>query len=167
MAKQASSAGGSSRSKAPGNDRSTSTTYAAARYAHPFFLPAAHADRQPINGLVRMTDWSKKQLGPIPPVARGGRMDLAEIIGADGVKEIEDLGEIRFHALGDSGVGMAQEAEKVAGEMAGAILFGDRLACEHALARHELQHLVDQQHRIAMRQHRLDGQNARLNTFPT
>jgi hypothetical protein len=46
-------------------------------------------------------------------------MDLAEIIGAEGVKEIEDLGEIRFHALGDSGVGMAQEAEKVAGEMAG------------------------------------------------
>jgi hypothetical protein len=38
-----------------------------------------------------MTDWSKKQLGPIPPVARGGRMDLAQIIGADDVKEIEDL----------------------------------------------------------------------------
>ncbi len=99
-------------------DKATSTTYSAARYAHPFYLPAIHAQRKPFKGQSRMTDWSKKQLGPIPPVVRGGRMDLSEVIGADGVKEIADLGEIRFHALGDSGVGMAQEAEQVAGEMA-------------------------------------------------
>ncbi len=96
----------------------TSTTYSASRYAHPFFLPATHAQRQPFKGQSRMTDWSKKQLGPIPPVSRGGLMDLSEVIGSDGVKEIEDLGEIRFHALGDSGVGQAQEAEQVSDEMA-------------------------------------------------
>ena len=33
-------------------------------------------------------------------------------------KEIEDLGEIRFHSLGDSGVNHAVEAEQVADEMA-------------------------------------------------
>lgn len=96
----------------------TSTSYSASRYAHPFFLPVNHTLRQPFKGQSRMTDWSKKQLGPIPPVARKGLMDLAEIIGADGVKEIEDLGEIRFHALGDSGVGMAQEAALISEEMA-------------------------------------------------
>src|SRR5260370_37678826 len=95
-----------------------STSYSAARYAHPFFLPAPHAQRQPTQGLTRMTDWSKKQLGPIPAIARDGRMDLSELIGADGVKEIQDLGEIRFHALGDSGVGQAHEAELIGDEMA-------------------------------------------------
>ena len=65
-----------------------------------------------------MTDWSKQQLGPIPAVARGGRMDLSEVIGAAGVKEIEDLGEIRFHALGDSGVGQAHESQLVSDELA-------------------------------------------------
>ena len=79
--------------------KSTSTSYSAARYAHPFFLPVPHTLRQPFQGLSRMTDWSKKQLGPIPPVARGGIMDLAEIIGAEGVKEIEDLDIWRWNEI--------------------------------------------------------------------
>ena len=95
-----------------------STAFAKARFAHPFFVPAAPAARQPVNGHVRMTDWSKLQLGPLPAVARGGKMDLSEVIGAAGVKEIEDLGEIRFHALGDTGVSTAHEAQLVAQEMA-------------------------------------------------
>ncbi len=95
-----------------------STSYSKARYAHPFFLPAPPGQRQPINGNTSMTDWSKQQLGPIPPVARGGNLDLSEVIGAQGVKEIEDLGEIRFHALGDSGVGNAHEAQQISDEMA-------------------------------------------------
>ena len=88
------------------------------RYAHPFFTPVPPEQRQSVNGNQRMTDWSKQQLGPIPPVARGGKMDLTEIIGAQGVQEIVSIGEIRFHALGDSGVGMATEAEHVSDEMA-------------------------------------------------
>jgi hypothetical protein len=96
----------------------TSTQYSRHRYAHPFFLPGPQSARQPINGQTRMTDWSKKQLGPIPPITGDGTMTLDEIIGADGVKEIEQVGEIRFHALGDSGVGQAQEAQNVSDEMA-------------------------------------------------
>jgi hypothetical protein len=57
-------------------------------------------------------------LGPVPKVAGDGVMDLADIIGADGVNEIQRLGEIRLHALGDSGVGHAEDAEKVADDMA-------------------------------------------------
>jgi Calcineurin-like phosphoesterase len=99
-------------------DSSTSTTYSADRYAHPFFLPASHTDREAFDGHVRMTDWSKEKLGPVPPVVRHGRIELSDIIGADGAHEITDLGEIRFHALGDSGVGHAIEAEHVAEDMA-------------------------------------------------
>jgi hypothetical protein len=95
-----------------------STTYSRQRFAHPFFLPAPPAARQPYKGHTRMTSWSKAQLGPIPPVTKGSAMTLDEIIGSDGTKEIEQTGELRFHALGDSGVGQAQEAETVSDEMA-------------------------------------------------
>lgn len=95
-----------------------STEYSKQRYAHPFFLPAQHSARQPMDGHARITDWSKTQLGPVPPVKGNGTMLLDEVIGTDGVKEIEQVGEIRFHALGDSGVGHAQEAENVSDEMA-------------------------------------------------
>ena len=102
----------------PVKNTDDSTTYSSARYAHPFFLPAAHAQRQPINGHTRLTDWSKQQLGPVPPVANNGRIALADIIGAEGTREIAELGELRFHALGDSGVGHALEAEQVSEDMA-------------------------------------------------
>jgi len=90
----------------------------ASRFAHPFFVNTPHDQRKPVNGHTRMTDWSKKQLGPIPSVVRGGNLDLSDVIGDDGVKEISDLGEIRFHALGDSGNGNAHEAQEIADEMA-------------------------------------------------
>jgi hypothetical protein len=89
------------------------------RFAHPFFSATPPAERKPnAHGHQRMADWSKEQLGPVPPPARQGRMALADIIGAAGVQEIEQVGEIRFHALGDSGVNHAQEAEQVAEDMA-------------------------------------------------
>jgi hypothetical protein len=90
----------------------------AGRFAHPFFTPTPLSERQPIQGMTRMTDWSKQQLGPVPPVTRGGVMTLADVIGAPGVTEIQSAGEIRFHALGDSGVGSAHEAEQVGDDMA-------------------------------------------------
>jgi predicted phosphodiesterase len=108
---------GQSSGQAPATTHA-STSFSKARFAHPFFVPAPPAERQPINGHTRMTDWSKQQLGPVPPVVRGGKMDLSEVIGAEGVKEIQTLGEIRFHALGDTGVGTAHEAQLVADEMA-------------------------------------------------
>jgi hypothetical protein len=96
----------------------TSTKYSRQRFAHPFFLPVPPAARQPLNGQTRITDWSKKQLGPLPPLKDNGVMTLTDVIGADGVKEIEQVGELRFHSLGDSGVGQAKEAEAIADEMA-------------------------------------------------
>jgi hypothetical protein len=93
-----------------------STALSAERFAHPFFVPEPPAQRQAFQGVTRLADWSKQNLGPIPPMARKGIMDLSQVIGADGVKEIQDLGEIRFHALGDSGVGSAHEAQQVGDE---------------------------------------------------
>jgi hypothetical protein len=95
-----------------------STTYSKNRFAHPFYLPVPHAQRTPINGQSRMTDWSKTQLGLIPPFKNNASMTLDDILGADGVKEIKQAGELRFHALGDSGVGQATEAETISDEMA-------------------------------------------------
>jgi hypothetical protein len=86
-------------------DVSKSTSYAHARYAHPFFLPAQQADRVPLKGQKSMTEWSKTQLGPVPPTGGDGTIDLEKIIGAQGVQEIKQLGEIRFQAVGDSGSG--------------------------------------------------------------
>jgi hypothetical protein len=95
-----------------------STSYAHARYAHPFFLPAQPTDRVPLKGQKSMTEWSKTQLGPVPQTEGDGTIDLEKIIGAQGVQEIKQLGEIRFHAVGDSGSGNADDAEKVADDMA-------------------------------------------------
>src|SRR5258708_6111680 len=96
----------------------TSTSYSRARYAHPFYLPTQPDAREPFKGASRMTEWSKSQLGLVPPVKGDGIVNLSDIIGADGVGEIEKLGELRFHAVGDSGVGHAEDAEKVAEDMA-------------------------------------------------
>ncbi len=105
-------------SKSGGTTSHSASSHSTGRYAHPFFTTTPLAQRKPVNGNTHMTDWSKQQIGPVPPVSRGGRMDLAEVIGAEGVTEIQGVGEIRFHALGDSGVGMAHEAEQVSDEMA-------------------------------------------------
>jgi hypothetical protein len=102
-----------------GKARATAATHRPGRFAHPFFTSTPPSERQPVNGLTRMTDWSRQHLGPVPPVVRSGVMTLAEVIGDAGVAEIETAGEFRFHALGDSGVGNAQEAEQVSEEMAG------------------------------------------------
>ena len=92
--------------------------YSVSRYAHPFIAPAASPEKPLIAHHPSITDWRKQQLGPIPPIKGDGRMDLAQVIGTDDSNEIQRLGEIRFHALGDSGVGHANEAEQVSEEMA-------------------------------------------------
>ena len=84
------------------------------RYAHPYFdMPAAAASTaQPLERA------SLGSLGPVPATHGDGRFSLADIVGTNGAREIEELGEIRFHALGDSGVGHADQAQNVAEEMA-------------------------------------------------
>ena len=101
----------------PVADRHASTAYSAQRYAHPFFVTTPPAARQPFNGHLRMTDWSKLQLGPVYSTAGDQTMKLADIIGKQGSDEIQSLGEIRFHAVGDTGVNHAEQAENVADEM--------------------------------------------------
>jgi hypothetical protein len=64
-----------------------------------------------------LSDWKKANLGLLPPVKNNGQMTLTDIIGTEGVSQIEQLGELRFHALGDSGATHGDDAELVAEEM--------------------------------------------------
>jgi hypothetical protein len=62
--------------KIPGSTSHSASSHSTGRYAHPFFTTTPPAQRTPVNGNTRMIDWSKQQLGLLPPVLRGGRMDL-------------------------------------------------------------------------------------------
>jgi hypothetical protein len=64
-----------------------------------------------------LTDWKKANLGPLPAPKNNNQMKLSDIIGTIGVNQIEQLGELRFHALGDSGATHGDDAELVAEEM--------------------------------------------------
>jgi Calcineurin-like phosphoesterase len=91
------------------------------RFAHPFFTSTPVALRAPVPGVgSRMADFIQAHLGPIPAPRSTAPMALADIIGAPGTKEIKDLGTIRFHATGDTGLtsvsGNKQDA--VAADMA-------------------------------------------------
>jgi len=98
---------------------SRSTAYSDERFAHPFFVSDPPAARAPQNGHKRMLDFNRANLGRVPPPARNqGKLSLADVIGATGATEIQTAGELRFHALGDSGVNHATEAEAVAEQMA-------------------------------------------------
>ena len=95
----------------------SSTHYSDERYGHPFFLPKPPTEREAFDGHVSLNSVNKEKVGPIPPVKRGGKIALEDIIGQTGVKEIEDLGEVRFHAVGDTGVNHAEMAQKVSDDM--------------------------------------------------
>ena len=64
-----------------------------------------------------LADWKKANLGRLPAAKNNGQITLADIIGADGVSQIQQLGELRFHALGDSGATHGDDAELVSEEM--------------------------------------------------
>lgn len=92
---------------------------AVGRYALPSFArSAAEAPAASAAESADRANWQKGQLGPVPKTEGDGVIDLKGIVGADAVAEIEQLQEIRFHAVGDSGVGHAEDAEEVANEMA-------------------------------------------------
>ncbi len=76
------------------------------RFAHPFYTSQPLAARKPVAGVgTRLLDHIKGNLQPIPAPTRTPLMTLADIIGAQGSKDIENLGTIRFHAVGDTGRG--------------------------------------------------------------
>jgi hypothetical protein len=87
------------------------------RFAHPFFGQQGAQQQLVAAAQPSLTSFQKGALGPIPPVKGDSSMDLAGIIGASGTQEIQQLGEIRFQALGDSGVNHATDAELIAEDM--------------------------------------------------
>lgn len=76
------------------------------RFAHPFYTSQPVAARKPIPGIgTRLLDHIQGNLQPTPAPTRTPLMTLADIIGAQGSQDIENLGTIRFHAVGDTGRG--------------------------------------------------------------
>jgi hypothetical protein len=75
------------------------------RYAHPYFTavpPEARPADFSVHGR-RMSSWIAQKFGPIPPPSREPVLQLSDVIGPEGVSEIETEGMIRFHAVGDTG----------------------------------------------------------------
>src|SRR5580704_14493557 len=87
------------------------------RFAHPFFGQTGDQQQLVAAAQPGLTSFHQDQLGPIPPVRGDSSMALDDIIGAGGTQEIQQLGELRFHALGDSGVNHATDAELIAEDM--------------------------------------------------
>ena len=88
------------------------------RFAHPFFnkLPVQNRAFVPGAGN-RMIDFVATKLLPFPDPQRDPTMLLADIIGQQGVAEIEASRSITFHAVGDTGHENGQMQELVAEAM--------------------------------------------------
>lgn len=106
-----------------GDPSSTGSAGKPLRYAHPFFTSIPPAERRPDFSQFgqRMSEWAQRDLGPIPaPRTETSVLELSDVIGADGVKEIESSGAMKFHAVGDTGrpTGSDPAQEDVANQMA-------------------------------------------------
>ena len=85
------------------------------RFAHPFYTNIPAGQRAPVGDIgVRMTDYIKTQLEPIPQPIREPTMMLSEIIGNAGVAEIERAGMLRFHSVGDTGMETGNSEQMIA-----------------------------------------------------
>lgn len=88
------------------------------RFAHPFYTNIPAGQRAPVGDIgVRMTDYIKTQLEPIPQPIREPTMMLSEIIGNAGVAEIEQAGMLRFHSVGDTGMETGNSEQMIADTM--------------------------------------------------
>jgi hypothetical protein len=99
MAKKAKAA------KTPARGSKSTPALPPLRYAHPFFTMTPLAERavSPRTDTKSMANFASKKLGPIPPPTRDPTMDLKDIIGQQGVADIQHAGTIKFHVIGDSG----------------------------------------------------------------
>lgn len=94
-------------------------TSKAMRFAHPFYTNTPPAKRRTVPGLgKRMTDFIATKLLPFPDPQRDPTMTLDEIIGSQGVAEIQSQKSISFHAVGDTGHENGQMQEYVSEGMA-------------------------------------------------
>ena len=72
------------------------------RYAFPFYSSLPPARRPPHPAGNSGAAFAKAHLGPFPSKPKGNSsFALADILGAAGVKEIETVGSLRFHSVGD------------------------------------------------------------------
>jgi len=85
------------------------------RFAHPFFTPGGGKGHTAAD---RMLGHIATKLTAIPPVRGKSTMDLADVIGAAGAKQIADARSITLHAMGDSGNGPNSAQGAVATAMA-------------------------------------------------
>jgi len=76
------------------------------RFAHPFFTTTPKSRRRSIPHVGKgLAEYPSKAwlLEPIPPPKREPTMILDNIIGKDGLQQIQRSGSITFHAVGDTG----------------------------------------------------------------
>ena len=89
------------------------------RFAHPFFTDVPVDQRGMIQGTGnRMLDFIATKLLPFPDPQRDPTMVLADIIGKQGVVDIEKQQSITFHTVGDTGHENGIDQEHVANAMA-------------------------------------------------
>jgi len=76
------------------------------RFAHPFFTTTPKSQRKEIpnvgKGLAEYPS-NANLLEPIPPAKRDPTMSLDQVIGTPGLQQIQQAGQITFHAVGDTG----------------------------------------------------------------
>jgi hypothetical protein len=89
------------------------------RFAHPFYTDTPPAGRAEIPGVgQRMMNFIATKLLPFPDPQRDPAMMLADIIGPQGVQEIEKYQSISIHMVGDTGNELNPMQELVAEAMA-------------------------------------------------
>ncbi len=91
------------------------------RFAHPFFTTTPPDQRKAVPGVgKRLAEYSLGHLLAIPPVRGKSTMQLGDIIGDDGVKDVETSGKLIFHSFGDSGHPNSNNQEEIAEVMTAA-----------------------------------------------
>ena len=122
MSKKPGRARAPAKQRSNGNRRQARAAAAAPlRYAHPFFT-STPVHLRPVSsatGTRCMAEFAAEELGPTPAPSRPATMNLQDIIGQPGVEEIQSVGAIRFHAVGDTGrpTGVDSQQEDVAHAM--------------------------------------------------
>lgn len=76
------------------------------RFSHPFFTTTPKSQRKAIPGVGKgLAEYPSNAwlLEKIPPPRRDPTMTLDQVIGTAGLKQVQQAGQITFHAVGDTG----------------------------------------------------------------
>jgi hypothetical protein len=88
------------------------------RFAHPFFTTVPLNRRVATRAGSRMVNYIQQNLQAVPKPKSPPVMTLADIVGTQSAKDIEQSGTIRFHSVGDTGKGTNSAQGDVADAMA-------------------------------------------------